>query len=188
MKILLSSTNPSKEKALRVALDNMGIDFFEIATFKVDSGVPSKPIGYEIIRGAENRNNALKFIANSLGIEYDYLCSIEGGVTCAEDGHPYTVTYVITEDKNGLKSTGFSTGIRITREMFRYYREGKSLNKVIERLIKANKNKESKGINGYITMDALARCDVDYQAVVSSLACLMYQDVREKIDEEITRK
>lgn len=55
MKILLGSENLSKK-----ALEILNITDYEIIPFMVDSGVNSKPIGYEIIRGTGNRNKQLK--------------------------------------------------------------------------------------------------------------------------------
>lgn len=57
MKILLGSKNPSKLRAVEIALSKMNIENFEIIPYDVQSETSSKPTGYEIIRGAENRNS-----------------------------------------------------------------------------------------------------------------------------------
>lgn len=133
MRILLGSNNPSKKRALKKALQKLSITDYEIISYGASSSVHSKPIGFEIIRGCENRNRELKKYANEFGIIYDYLCSIEGGFSLDENGLPFVVTYCILEDTFGKKSTGKSLGIRIRKTMYDYLKEGKSLNKATQR-------------------------------------------------------
>lgn len=93
MKMLLGSKNSSKLRALESAIKQLNITNYEIITYEVNSKTSSKPIGFEIIRGAENRNQALKEIAINNNIDYDFLCSIEGGFSLDENGLPFVVTY-----------------------------------------------------------------------------------------------
>ena len=143
MLILLGSKNPSKKNALEKALEKLQIKEYEIISYDVKSGVNSKPIGYEIIRGADNRNQALKIIAKKENIDYDYLCSIEGGFSIDENGLPFVVTYCIIEDKFGKKSTGKSLGIRLSKTIFDFIKNGGSLNKVIESIVCNENNKQN---------------------------------------------
>ena len=185
MKILLGSKNPSKINALSIALSKLEFEGYEIISYDAPSSTHSKPIGYEIIRGAENRNLALKEYAINNNIEYDYLCSIEGGYSLDEKGQPFVVTYCIVEDKFGEKSTGKSLGIGLTKVMFDYLSEGGSLNKIIERIIKVPNNKQSLGIMGYLTNGLLIRENVDSDAVISALIPFIYNKQREELDEYI---
>lgn len=184
MIILLGSKNPSKLKSLKLALDTLQIKDYEILSFAVSSGVSSKPIGYEIIRGALNRNQELK----KQNISYDYLCSIEGGYEVDNNGIPYIVTYAIIEDKEGRKSTGKSLGLRITKTMFNYLRDGNSLNKVIEELQSISNNKQNGGITGYLSQGLLRREYVDKDAVISSLVGILYTRERKELDNAIKLK
>ena len=188
MVILLGSKNKSKRMSLELALDTLQIRDYEILSFDVPSGVNSKPIGYEIIRGADNRNLELKKIALEKNIKYDYLCSIEGGYEVDGNGIPYIVTYAIIEDKEGRKSTGKSLGLRLTKTMFNYLRDGKSLNKVIEELIGTSNNKQNGGITGYLSKGLLRREYVDRDAVVSSLVGILYTEERKTLDNAIKLK
>ena len=105
MIILLGSKNLAKTNAVDNALIKLGIEEYEIIPVAVESNTNSKPVGYEIIRGAENRNIGLKEYALENKISYDYLCSIEGGYSVDENGLPFVVTYCVIEDKFGKKST-----------------------------------------------------------------------------------
>lgn len=185
MKILLGSKNPSKKEAIEIALKKMKIKKYDIITYDSPSGTNSKPIGYEIIRGAENRNSSLKEYAIDNEIDYDYLCSIEGGFSLDENGIPFVVTYCIIEDKFGNKSTGKSLGVRITKDMFEYLKSGNSLNKAIEEITKKDNNKQSLGIVGYLTNGLYDRATVDSEAVVSSLIPFIFNKQREELNQYI---
>lgn len=185
MKILLGSSNPSKYNSLKLALQDLNFSSYQIDAYNVSSGVNSKPIGFEIIRGADNRNQELKEIANKEQIEYDYLCSIEGGFTVDENGLPFIVTYCIVEDKEGNKSTGKSLGLRLTRTMFEYLRSGQSLNKLIEQLSKNENNKQNGGITGYLTDGLFSREKIDKDAVISAFVPLIFKEKRQLLDQEI---
>lgn len=185
MKILLGSKNPSKKNALEMALKKLNIEGCEVITYDAPSNTSSKPIGYEIIRGAENRNSFLKEYAIENNIQYDYLCSIEGGVSLDENGLPFVVTYCIMENQIGKKSTGKSLGIRLTKTMFDYLKSGYSLNKVIEEILQNENNKQALGIMGYLTNGLYNREIVDSDAVVSSLIPFVYSEQREMLDGHI---
>lgn len=187
MIILLGSKNPSKKKSLESALQTMDIKEYEIISYDAKSGVNSKPIGYEIIRGALNRNQELKEFALKNNIQYDYLCSIEGGFSKDENGLPFVVTYCIIENKSGKKSTGKSLGIRITKTMFDYLEKGGSLNKIIEEITKETNNKQKLGITGYLSNGICNRTDVDKEAVLSGFLSFIYNDKRMLLDEYILK-
>ncbi len=188
MKFLLGSMNPSKKKSLEMALQVLEITEYEIIAYDASSNTSSKPIGFEIIRGAENRNLNLKEYATNNGIDYDYLCSIEGGFSLDENGLPFVVTYCVIEDKYGKKSTGKSLGVRLTKAMFDYLKNGGSLNKIIEEIIHNKNNKQSLGIIGYLTNGLLTRETVDSEAVISSLIPFIYKEERETLDNYIRNR
>ena len=185
MKILLGSNNPSKKRALEKALQELNIYDYEINSYDVFSSVSSKPIGYEIIRGADNRNQELKKIAINNNIDYDYLCSIEGGFSVDENGLPFVVTYCILEDKFGKKSTGKSLGIRISKIMFEFVKKGGSLNKVIELINLENNNKQKLGITGYLTNGLYNREKVDKDAVISSFISFNFSEQKQELEHHI---
>lgn len=185
MKILLGSKNPSKKRSLEKALQELNIYDYEINSYDVSSSVSSKPIGYEIIRGADNRNQELKKIAINNNIDYDYLCSIEGGFSVDENGLPFVVTYCILEDKFGKKSTGKSLGIRISKIMFEFVQKGGSLNKVIELINLENNNKQKLGITGYLTNGLYNREKVDKDAIISSFVSFIFSEQKQELERHI---
>lgn len=185
MKVLLGSKNPSKERSLRLAFEQLEINDVDIISLDVKSGVPDKPIGYEIIRGAENRNLECKEYAVKNGIQYDYICSIEGGFSVDENGLPFIVTYAVVENKFGSKSTGKSLGLRLTREMFDYIRDGYSLNKLIEEMIDVENNKQNLGITGFLSKGLLKRDVVDVEAVLTAFIPHIFSKEREELNEMV---
>ena len=188
MIVLLGSKNPSKSRSVLFALEELNIKNFEIIPIAANSGVSSKPIGFEIIRGAENRNAECKKAALDNNIDYDYICSLEGGFTIDENGLPFIVTYAIVEDKLGNKSTGKSLGLRLSRKMYDYLREGYSLNKLIEELIKVENNKHNLGITGYLSNGLLKRDKIDTEAVLTAFIPLLFSEERKILDQAIELK
>lgn len=53
IKILLGSENKSKKEAIKIALEEVGINDYEIISVKVDSKVSSKPINEETLIGSK---------------------------------------------------------------------------------------------------------------------------------------
>lgn len=111
-------------------------------------------------------------------VEYDYLCSIEGGFEVDYSGLPYVVTYVVFEDNFGNKSTGKSLGLRITNKMMEYVSNGGSLNKLIELLNGVEKNKQNGSISSYLSGMTLSRQNIDNDAVSASFVPILYKEKR----------
>lgn len=185
MRILLGSLNPSKKHAVEKALKKLEISDYEIITYDAQPQVNSKPIGYEIIRGAENRNAELKKFARDNNLEYDYLISIEGGFSLDEVGLPFVVTYAIAENADGQKYTGKSLGISLDNITFDYIKNGGNLNAAVKSIKHIENNKQKAGLTGYLTNGLYNREDVDKDAVVSSLIPFIYSKEREALDEYI---
>lgn len=187
-KILLGSKNPSKKLALELALNDLGIKEYDIVDILALSNVDSRPIGYEIIRGADNRNKYLKEYAKEHNIKYDYLCSIEGGYSLDENGLPFVVTYCIIEDNKGKRSTGKSLGIRLSKTMFDYLKKGHSLNQLIEEISNTSNNKQKLGITGYLSRGLYNRANMDKDAIVSSFIPFIYSEERNLLNQTILDK
>ena len=124
MDIVLGSKNDSKKRSIEIALTELGITDYTISCIDVPSRVSSKPINE---------------------IDYDLLISIEGGYEQIEDKY-FIVTYADVFTKDWQRYTGKSKGLPISKKMFEWVQNGKSLNAVIESIISTNGNKTKSGI------------------------------------------
>lgn len=168
IKIILGSKNNSKKEAIVLALKELGINDFEIESLEVNSHVSSKPINEEALVGAHNRNQELFNYCTNNNIDFDLLLSIEGGYEQV-DNYYFIITYASIVDSAGNEYFGKSQGLQITKSMFDWVREGKSLNKVIEQIKNSKDNKKGDGISGYLTNSYYHRSFFDSTAIISAI-------------------
>ena len=180
--------NPSKKNAVSVALEEVGVKSFEIECFNVDSGVSSKPVGMEIIQGIDNRNYDLYKKASSEHLDYDYICSIEGGFELDQSNQHFVITYCGIVDREGTVYYGKSSGFPISKDMFEYVKSGNSLNKVIEEINGSENNKQGLGITGFLSDGLIIREKFDAQAVLSAIMQIVFDDNYQDIDDNILLK
>lgn len=185
MKVVLGSTNVSKQRSMLIAMKELGIDDVSIELVNVNSLVSSKPINDETLIGARNRNKNLYNYCIENNISFDLLISIEGGYEQIDDTY-FIVTYASILDQNGTEFIGKSNGLQITENMFNYVKEEKSLNKVIEEILNSNLNKKDNGITGYLTNGYYRRDKFESSAVVSAMEVLLnsklnYQELEKKL-------
>lgn len=105
-------------------------------------------------------------------MNFGLLISIEGGYEQVGDYY-FIVTYVSIVDLNGNEYFGKSQGLQITKAMFDWVRDGKSLNQVIEEILNSQNNKKSSGISGYLTKDYYKRSYFDSTAVISAIQFML---------------
>ena len=189
MNIILGSLNPSKQKAIELALTNLGINDYSITGYDVNSNVSSKPIDDEIMQGARNRNSNLKNVCIRNNIDYDYLVSIEGGFSHENDRY-YVITCTVIENKQGEEFTGKSAVLEITSLMFEYVKSGKSLNKIIEQLDDIKDNKTKEGITGYLANNTriYTRAVIDSVSVMGAFLPFLNRSQYGKLDEAIIKQ
>ena len=168
MKILLGSKNPSKANAIKLAMQSIGYNDIKITPIDVPSQVSSKPINEETLIGAQNRNKNLYKYCQENNIDFDWLISIEGGYEKVNNTY-FIVTYVSIIDNKNNEFIGKSQGLQISKAMFDWVSDGKSLNKVIESIIENSENKKVNGISGYLTNGFYKRDIFDSSAIVSAL-------------------
>lgn len=189
IKIILGSNNKSKINAIEIALDELGISSYKIKSIGVDSKVSSKPINEETLIGAKNRNKALLTYCISNNIDFDYLISIEGGYEQIGDNDYFIITYASVVDKFGHEYIGKSQGLSISKKMFEWVKNGKSLNKVIEEIQGNSENKKSNGISGYLTSDYYYRSKFDSTAIVSAMQFMLNKEIRyQELEKVLTKK
>ena len=186
MKIVLGSTNVSKQRSILIAMTELGFDDVSIIPVSVNSLVSSKPINAETLVGARNRNQGLYNYCTENDISFDLLISIEGGYEQIDDTY-FIVTYASIFDSKGDEFIGKSTGLQITENMFNYIKEGKSLNKVIESILGNSSNKKDNGITGYLTNGYYRRDVFESSAVIGAMQNLLnsesnYKKLEKKIE------
>ena len=113
MKILLGSTNVSKQRSISIAMNELGFDDISVIPVNVNSLVSSKPINDETLIGAKNRNHSLYNYCIENDISFDLLISIEGGYEQIDDTY-FIVTHASILDSNGNEFIGKSSGLQIT--------------------------------------------------------------------------
>lgn len=185
MKIVLGSTNVSKQRSISIAMNELGFDDVSIISVSVDSLVSSKPINEDALIGAKNRNYNLYHYCLENNISFDLLISIEGGYEQVADTY-FIVSYAAILDSNANEFIGKSNGLQITEKMFNYVKNGNSLNKVIESILGNSSNKKDNGITGYLTNGYYRRDMFEFTAVMSAMQSLInYQLSYQKLEKKI---
>ena len=184
MNIVLGSKNNSKKRSIEITLTELGITDYTISCIDVPSRVSSKPINEEILFGAQYRNIALINYCQKQQIDYDLLISIEGGYEQIEDKY-FIVTYADVFTKDWQRYTGKSKGLPISKKMFEWVQNGKSLNAVIESIIGTNGNKTKSGITGYLSNGRYSRDEFDADAVMIALTSMKNNELYLKLEEKI---
>ncbi len=112
MKILVGSTNGQKVNGARQAFEIFYGNDIDVEGVSVDSGVNSEPIKDEVYLGAKNRINNVISYAKENFIDADFFVGVESGLI-EIDGHWINLSYVIIEDKNGMRSVATTPGYPI---------------------------------------------------------------------------
>lgn len=184
MNILIGSKNVSKERSIKLALNELGYTCVNTKMIEVNSLVSSKPLNEETLIGVQNRNANLYNYAISNNISFDYLISIEGGYEKVGDAY-FIVTYASVRDINGGEYFGKSMGLQITKNMYEWVKAGKSLNSLIEKIELNQYNKKENGITGYLTSGLYKRDIVDKEAVISAFKVMENYNTKYKALEKL---
>jgi inosine/xanthosine triphosphatase len=104
MKIAIGTTSELKIRALKAALEKLGIEV-EIAPVKTESGVSNQPFGYkESTKGARNRASSALEKENA-----DMALGVESGLIEIE-GNYFDIACVYIKTKEGEESVSYSSG------------------------------------------------------------------------------
>lgn len=165
------------------SLKVLGINDYEIESIEVNSHVSSKPINEETLIGAHNRNQELFNYCTKNNVDFDLLISIEGGYEQV-DNYYFLITYASIMDSSGNEYFGKSQGLQITKSMFDWVKDGKSLNKAIEQIINSKNNKKGDGISGYLTDSFYYRSYFDSSAIISAIQFMQNSEKNYKTIEK----
>lgn len=187
MKIIVGSSNMSKLRSVKKAIERLNIKDVEIVCIPVESMVSSKPLNEETLKGALNRNNNLYQHCINNDIDFDMLISIEGGYEQVFNNY-FITTYACVTTRDGESYVGKSNGLQISKKMYEYVKSGKSINKVIEGLSGTSQNKKDNGISGFLTNGFFRRDEFDMDAVMCALETYLNKENYNKIDDAIGDK
>ncbi len=115
-KVFVSSDNSIKLQSVSFSLKESGYNY-DVAGFKTSSKVSEQPMTIdETYNGAMNRLKDLKGKINDNN--YEYLVSIESGLTKLHKNHNYfNVTVCVAEDNKGNSKTSIVSDIEFPKEM-----------------------------------------------------------------------
>jgi len=171
MKIALGTTSELKIRALKLALNKLGIEA-EVISQKSESSVSDQPFGYEeMIKGAKNRVNNLSKILDS-----DIYVSIESGLVSIE-GMYFDIACVYSKDKETFESISFSSGYCVPDWMVEKIKTEKTELGFITQELSGDSDKDP--IN-YFSDGFIKREELIYQAVLISLSKLFNKNKYEK--------
>ncbi len=135
--------------------------------FSVESGVSRQPVGVsEILRGALNRAREALRVSG-----YDYGVGVEAGLLPFPSSSGYIdVQVAVILGPGGRVSLGLSPGFELPRTWVgEILLGGKELEEVAIRSLGVDRIGEKIGVIGRLTMGAVTRTDLTYQAVVMAL-------------------
>lgn len=180
MNIVIGTKSESKINALKMALERLNINDYNIISVKAESAVRDNPINEETKLGAQNRNNFIKEYCENNNIDYDVLISIEAGYT--KEGENYYLDTFANAIYKGQECWSRSPRLKITKNIFEYVYEQNMLHEIINEILG---RKYINGFIGFATKDAVKREDIDAYALSIALAkCFDIEYMPEAIDYE----
>ena len=180
MNIVIGTKSESKINALKMALERLNINDYNIISVKARSDVRDNPIDKETKLGAQNRNNFIKGYCEKNKIDYDILISIEAGYT--KEGENYYLDTFANAIYKGQKYWSRSPRLKITKNIFEYVYEQNMLHEIINEILG---KKYINGFIGFATKDAVKREDIDAYALSIALAeCFDIEYMPKAIDYE----
>lgn len=173
MHILVASKNLAKINAVETAFGTLFPEWnCTCEGVSVPSGVPDQPFGEETFLGAKQRLHNLENKAKEQAIAYDFLVSLEGGISSfLGDWYCYAAAMVIS--KEGQTGHGTSPMYPLPQELMEEVEAGRELGKVlIERTGDPNA-KQRGGTIGLLSKDRIKRADLLAQGVQMALIPLL---------------
>ncbi|OUB73469.1 inosine/xanthosine triphosphatase [Bacillus thuringiensis] len=173
MKVLLTSTNQAKMKAVSDVFASVFNDDFEIIPISVDSGVSETPVNdEEALVGCRGR------IKNASIEDVDYIVSMEGLIQKFSYGTFVYGIVVIYDKANDHEAIGCSAKVRVPDKLAKAITPDKKLSDLVLNMYSADKTKELSliGTNGVITNGIFNRVDEFNGALKSALGYLINKE------------
>ncbi|MCW1941682.1 inosine/xanthosine triphosphatase [Bacillus anthracis] len=173
MKVVLTSTNQAKMKAVSNAFASIFNNEFELLPISVESGVSETPINDE-----EALVGCRKRIKNANIDDFDYIVSMEGLIQEFSYGTFVYGIVVIYDKVNDHEAIGCSAKVRIPDKLANAINSDKKLSDIVLDMYSADKTKELSliGTNGVITNGLFTRVDEFDGALRSALGYLINKE------------
>ncbi|HGE5782942.1 MULTISPECIES: inosine/xanthosine triphosphatase [Bacillus] len=173
MKVVLTSTNQAKMKAVSYVFASIFNDDFEIIPISVDSGVSETPVNDE-----EALVGCRKRIENASIDDFDYIVSMEGLIQNFSYGTFVYGIVVIYDKANDHEAIGCSAKVRIPDRLAKAITPDTKLSDLVLNMYSADKTKELSliGTNGVITNGMFNRVDEFDGALRSALGYLINKE------------
>ncbi|MEH6892684.1 inosine/xanthosine triphosphatase [Bacillus sp. JJ864] len=173
MKVVLTSTNQAKMKAVSDVFSHVFDENIEIIPISVDSGVSETPTNDgEAIIGCRKR------IENANVSDFDYIVSMEGLIQSFNYGTFVYGIVVIYDKENGHEAIGCSAKVRLPDKLAQAINSEKKLSDLVLEMYSPDKTKELSliGTNGVITNGIFNRVDEFDGALRSALGYLINKE------------
>lgn len=166
LKLLITSKNPVKINATRIAFEKMfPNESFELTSVSAESGVSDQPIGdEETITGAKNRvENAKKEISDA-----DYYIGIEGGI---EDSgvDVGVIAWTIIHSKDAREGKARAATFFLPSLIVAQLRAGKELARAVDSVFSKTNSGHQNGSVGILTHDVIDRTQYYVDMIVLAL-------------------
>ncbi|MFJ3386960.1 MULTISPECIES: inosine/xanthosine triphosphatase [unclassified Lysinibacillus] len=173
MKIVLTSKNEAKIKAVTNVFSQVFNNNIEIIPISVDSGISETPINdEEALQGCRTRIDNVKLD------DFDYIVSMEGLIQEFSYGSFVYGIVVIWDAANKQEAIGCSAKVKIPEKLAKSIKPEQKLSDLVEKSYSSEKVKELSliGTNGVITNKLFTRVDEFDGALRSALGYLINKE------------
>jgi inosine/xanthosine triphosphatase len=170
MRVAVGSENPVKVAAVEEVFSKV-YGSVEVIPIDVNSGVSPQPLGFDTIRGAENRaRKALK------ATEADYGVGIEGGLLELA-GKWYNLGFIAIVDREGFMGTGTSGWFELPSSFVERLRGGEELAEVVDSFFGAEGVGRMEGAVGLLTGNRVTRKDLYVHGLYMAMIPLLNKKI-----------
>ena len=163
IRVAVGSKNPTKVEGVRLAFERF-FDEVEVVAKEVDSGVPSQPFNYDVIRGAMNR--AIRAFEDGC----DFSVGVEAGLFEIENTLTGFMDFQVAVVYDGkLFTIGFGPGFEFPPKVVREALKGREVGKVMEELTGIKEIGRKFGAIHYLTKGEISRIELTRLAVTMAL-------------------
>ncbi len=163
IRVAVGSKNPTKVEGTKLAFERF-FDEVEVVAREVDSGVPSQPFNYDVVRGAMNR--AIGAFDDSC----DFSVGVEAGLFEIDNTLTGFMDFQVAVVYDGKSFTiGFGPGFEFPPKVVKEALKGREVGKVMEELTGIRDIGRRIGAIHYLTKGVISRVELTRLAVTMAL-------------------